>query len=122
MDYQARLESACSFCYRGFESHPLRQSSLKLRLADQIQKRVRYEMWYVYVLRSSKDHNLYIGSTNDVNRRLREHNSGKVVSTKYRMPFNLEAYFAVKDQIRAIGFEQYLKSGSGRVFLQKRIL
>ncbi len=35
MDYQARLESVCSFCYRGFESHPLRQTRQKLRLENQ---------------------------------------------------------------------------------------
>ncbi len=79
-------------------------------------------MWYVYVLRSSRDNNLYVGSTNDISRRLSEHNSGKVDSTKNRTPFSLEAYFAVKDQSRAVELEQYFKTGSGRAFLQKRIL
>ncbi|MBI4303503.1 MAG: GIY-YIG nuclease family protein [Chloroflexi bacterium] len=79
-------------------------------------------MWYVYVLRSSRDNNLYIGSTNDIRRRLSEHNSGKVDSTKNRMPFSLEAYFAVRDQPKAVELEQYLKTGSGRAVLQKRIL
>jgi len=68
------------------------------------------------------DKNLYVGSTNDIARRLTEHNSGKVDSTKNRTPFSLEAYFAVKDKSRAIELEQYLKTGSGRAFLQKRIL
>jgi len=68
------------------------------------------------------DKNLYTGSTNDIARRLTEHNSGKVDSTKNRTPFSLEAYFAVKDKSRAIELERYLKSGSGRAFLQKRIL
>jgi len=66
--------------------------------------------------------NLYVGSTNDIARRLTEHNSGKVDSTKNRTPFNLEAYFAVKDKSTAIDLEKYLKTGSGRAFLQKRIL
>ncbi len=79
-------------------------------------------MWYVYILRSAVDTNLYVGSTNDIGRRLAEHNSGKVDSTKNRVPFNLEAYFAVKDQSKAIELEQYLKTGSGKALLHKRIL
>jgi putative endonuclease len=79
-------------------------------------------MWYVYILRSSRDNNLYIGSTNNIGRRLNEHNSGKVDSTKNRIPFSLEAYLAVKDKSRAIELEQYLKTGSGKALLQKRIL
>jgi putative endonuclease len=68
------------------------------------------------------DKNLYVGSTNNISRRLTEHNSGKVDSTKARVPFTLEAYIAVKDRARAIELEQYLKTGSGRALLQKRIL
>ena len=79
-------------------------------------------MWFVYILRSLKDNDLYIGSTNDVDRRLTEHNSGNVDSTKCRIPFTLEAYVAVKDKSKAIELEQYFKTGSGRAILQKRIL
>jgi len=79
-------------------------------------------MWYVYILRSTADKNLYVGSTNDINRRLAEHNSGKVDSTKNRVPLSLEAYIAVKNRAKAVELEQYLKTGSGRALLQKRIL
>jgi predicted GIY-YIG superfamily endonuclease len=79
-------------------------------------------MWYVYILRSVKDKDLYVGSTNNIRRRLNEHNSGKVDSTKRRIPFSLEAYIAVKDQAITIELEQYFKTGSGRALLQKRIL
>ena len=79
-------------------------------------------MWFVYILKSLEDHDLYIGSTNNVHRRLTEHNSGNVDSTKCRTPFTLEAYVAVKDKSKAIELEQYLKSGWGRAVLQKRIL
>ena len=79
-------------------------------------------MWYVYILRSIIDKNLYVGSTNNIRRRLAEHNSGKVDSTKRRIPFSLEAYIAVKDQAKAIELEQYFKTGSGRALLHKRIL
>ena len=77
-------------------------------------------MWYVYILKSVKDKNLYVGSSNNIRRRFADHNSGKVDSTKSRIPFTLEAYIAVKDKTRAI--EQYFKTGSGRALLQKRIL
>jgi predicted GIY-YIG superfamily endonuclease len=79
-------------------------------------------MWYVHILRSIIDKNLYVGSTNNIRRRLTEHNSGEVDSTKSRIPFSLEAYIAVKDQAKAIELEYYFKTGSGRVLLQKRIL
>ena len=60
-------------------------------------------MFYVYILKSKKDHQLYIGSTNDLRRRLKEHNSGDIFSTKPRRPFELiyyEAYVAEKDARR----------------------
>ena len=79
-------------------------------------------MWYVYILRSSADENLYIGSTDNIRRRITEHNSGEVDSKKSRTPFGLEAYIAVKDKTKAIELEQYFKTGSGRALLKKRIL
>jgi putative endonuclease len=57
-------------------------------------------MFYVYVLKSIKDDKCYIGSTNDLKRRLKEHNQGLVISTKPRKPFKLiyyEAYLSEKD-------------------------
>ena len=79
-------------------------------------------MWFVYVLRSQRDKDLYIGSTNDIQRRLAEHNSGMVESTRPRLPFDLEAYVAVRDKARAVELEQYFKTGSGKAVLLKRIL
>jgi putative endonuclease len=57
-------------------------------------------MFYLYILKSRKDNKLYIGSTSDLRRRLLEHNTGKVLSTKGRRPFELryyEAYFNEND-------------------------
>ena len=45
----------------------------------------------VYILISNKDQNRYIGSTNDINRRIWEHNKGLVPSTKRRRPLKLYA-------------------------------
>jgi putative endonuclease len=46
-------------------------------------------MFYVYILHSEKDNNLYTGYTNDIKRRLSQHNYGEVNSTKYRRPLKL---------------------------------
>ena len=57
-------------------------------------------MYYLYILKSAKDGLLYIGSTNDLRRRLSEHNTGKARSTKSRIPFELryyEAFFSNND-------------------------
>ncbi len=57
-------------------------------------------MFFVYILQSLKDKNLYIGSTNDIERRLEKHNSGKNLATKSRTPFKLiyyEAHTSEKD-------------------------
>jgi len=57
-------------------------------------------MFYVYILKSEKDGNLYIGSTNDLKRRFLEHNKGSCESTKNRKPFKLvyyESYAIEKD-------------------------
>lgn len=53
-------------------------------------------MFYVYVLKSGKDGNAYIGSTNDLQKRLSEHNGAKVASTRSRVPFELVYYEAYK--------------------------
>jgi predicted GIY-YIG superfamily endonuclease len=79
-------------------------------------------MWYVYILRSLKDDKLYIGSTDDIQRRFGEHNKARVISTKSRTPFALLPYIAVEKRDTAINLEKYLKTGSGRAFLNKRIL
>jgi len=75
-----------------------------------------------YVLRSRKDKELYIGSTNNLKKRLEEHNSGKVPATKPRMPFQLlyyESYLAEQD---ARERESKLKlRGQARAHLLKRL-
>jgi len=77
--------------------------------------------YYTYVLRSLKDRNLYIGWTNDLKSRVREHNSSKVVATKSRIPFKLLYYEACLDKNRAIKREKQLKTGFGRAYLKRRI-
>ena len=79
-------------------------------------------MWFVYILKSLKDGDLYVGSTNNLRRRLADHNSGEVDSTRHRAPFTMKAYIAVRDEAKAIELEKYFKTGSGKSILCKRIL
>jgi putative endonuclease len=67
-------------------------------------------MYYVYILKSEKDGNLYIGKTNDVNRRLAEHNSGHTPSLKSRIPLVLlETISCVSEQEARVLEKEYKK-------------
>ena len=79
-------------------------------------------MFYVYVLKSKKDNKLYIGYTNNLNRRIQEHNKGRTFSTAYRGAFSLVYYESYKSQKDATAREKQLKkfkSAYGQ--LKKRI-
>ncbi|MDO8514062.1 MAG: GIY-YIG nuclease family protein [bacterium] len=79
-------------------------------------------MFYVYVLKSEKDGKLYIGHSNDLKRRLAEHNDGKSMSTKVRKPFKLVYYEAYASSSDAKYREHQLKRFSGATtHLRKRI-
>ena len=79
-------------------------------------------MWFVYVLLNKNETFRYIGSTNNLSRRLEQHNKGKVQSTKSFHPFKIEAYIAVQSELQARKLEKYFKTGSGKAILNKRIL
>ena len=79
------------------------------------------EMYYVYVLRSKNDSKLYIGYTNDLKKRFKLHNDGKVVATKHRKPFELIYYEASFDKSDALTREKYLKTTYGHRYIHKRI-
>jgi putative endonuclease len=77
--------------------------------------------YYTYVLRSTRDRELYIGWTNNLKSRLKEHNSGNVKATRSRVPFKLIYYEACLDRDGAIKREKQLKSGFGRGYLKRRL-
>jgi putative endonuclease len=58
----------------------------------------------------------YVGLTDDLGSRLKQHNSGSVPSTSNARPGRIKATVAFTDSRRAAAFERYLESGSGRVF------
>ena len=76
-------------------------------------------MWYVYFLKLSND-DIYVGSTNDLRRRVKSHNDGGVVSTKAHLPVVLKSYIAVETGALARALERYFKSGSGKAIAKKR--
>ena len=78
-------------------------------------------MYYVYLLISEKDGNFYTGSTADLKRRFKEHNSGLVNSTKNRLPLKLIYYEACLNETDARNRERYLKSGMGKKYLRNRL-
>lgn len=76
----------------------------------------------MYVLQSLKDADLYTGSTNDLKRRLKEHNAGEVQSTKSRTPFRVIYYEAYLSEDDARNREQQLKlRGQALIHLKNRI-
>ena len=79
-------------------------------------------MFCVYVLKNLKDDNLYFGSTNDLRRRLSDHNAGKVPSTKARRPLELRYYEAYFKENEARHREASLKKdGRALAQLKRRI-
>jgi len=78
-------------------------------------------MYYVYVLQSKKDNNIYIGYSEDLKRRFTEHNLGKVKSTRHRIPFELVYYEAYKNKKNATKREYFLKTHQQRDLLKERI-
>ena len=76
-------------------------------------------MWYVYFLRLENGH-IYVGSTNDLRRRVASHQAGQVVSTRPHLPATLLTYIAVQSEQVARSLETYFKSGSGKAFASKR--
>ena len=78
-------------------------------------------MFYVYILKCS-DNKTYVGCTDNLDGRLKRHQSGWVPATKSRLPVELSTYLVFQDKYQAFSFEKYLKSGSGRAFLKKRLV
>ncbi len=77
--------------------------------------------YYTYVLKSKKDGKLYTGFTNDLRKRLSEHNSGKSIYTKGRGPFFVIYYEACLLKEKAMSRELYLKTGMGKRYLKNRL-
>jgi len=78
-------------------------------------------MFYVYVLESVNDSGFYIGCTKDLKHRIKEHNAGRIKSTKNRLPMKLIYYEASLDRSDAFRREKYLKTTYGRRYVKNRL-
>jgi len=77
---------------------------------------------YVYILQSESDpQRYYTGFTEDPDARLKAHNSGQVPHTSKYKPWRIKTAIAFTDRAKALSFEKYLKSPSGRAFAKKRL-
>jgi putative endonuclease len=66
-------------------------------------------MWFVYMICSLKKPWYYVGSTNSLERRLLEHNSGKAKSTKSLAPYKLVYTKKFETERDAREYERLLK-------------
>ena len=78
-------------------------------------------MFYIYILQSGKDEHFYTGYTDDLQKRVKEHNDGKVISTKNRLPLKLVYYEACPNQQDATHREKYLKTAWGKRYIKSRL-
>jgi putative endonuclease len=74
-------------------------------------------MFFVYVLRSARDGRLYKGYCEDIEKRLAAHNGGRVRSTRGYRPWKVVYREKFATEAEAVARERFLKSGSGREYL-----
>ena len=78
--------------------------------------------YYVYILQSENDPDkFYTGLTDDLENRLKAHNQGKCKYTFKYIPWNIKTSIAFANKQKALDFEKYLKTSSGRAFAKKRL-
>lgn len=80
------------------------------------------KFYYVYILKSQKDTNrFYIGFTENLESRLKNHNQGQDPHTSKYKPWRIKTAIAFTNRKKTLDFEAYLKSPSGRAFSKKRL-
>ena len=75
-------------------------------------------MYYVYALKSETRNYIYVGMTNNLERRVSEHQLGYNKTTKPYRPFRLIYQESLETRQEARNKEKYLKGGSGKKFLK----
>lgn len=79
-------------------------------------------MYYCYILKSQIDESHYIGSTQDLKKRLEKHSNKEVTYSSSKAPFELVWYGSFRTKGLALAFERYLKSSSGFAFRNKHLI
>ena len=78
--------------------------------------------YYVYILQSEREPSrFYNGFTENLKSRLKHHNYGQNPHTAKHKPWRIKTAIAFTDRQKALDFERYLKTSSGRVFAKKRL-
>ncbi len=78
-------------------------------------------MYYVYILRL-RNGTFYTGYSENLKRRMSDHQEGSVPQTKNIRPLKLAFYSAFESKKKALDFEKYLKTFSGFAFRNKRLI
>lgn len=76
-------------------------------------------MYYVYILQSLKTKEFYKGFTDNFDRRLKQHELGKVEFTKNKLPLRIVHVEICKTRKEARKLEKYFKSGYGREVIKE---
>jgi len=79
--------------------------------------------YFVYILKSERDSKFYTGMTNNLGKRIKEHNKehSLTTSTRNRGPFKLIYFEKLENRIKAREREKYFKSGSGREYIKRKL-
>jgi putative endonuclease len=114
----------------GFDScswHHFAKASWCEALEDQevvlhsFMRRRTFMHYYVYILKLSNG-DYYVGKTNNLNRRIKEHYSGQVKTTRMFFPKSVETVIRFSNKELAFRFEKYLKTGSGIAFRKRHLV
>ena len=77
-------------------------------------------IYYVYILIDTETElHHYVGFTQNLSERLAKHNAGEVPHTSKFKPWRIQTAVAFDSKEKAVAFEDYLKSGSGREFAKR---
>jgi putative endonuclease len=79
-------------------------------------------MFIVYAISSISRNYIYVGLTDNIERRLSEHNNGYNKTTKPYTPFRLIVTESFPTRIEARAREKYLKSGIGKEYLKNKLI
>ncbi len=79
-------------------------------------------MFYTYVLKSRNKNYIYVGISNNLERRVREHNLGRETTTRAYKPFDLVHSEKFETRLEARSRAKYLKSGCGKEWIKKKFI
>ena len=106
--------------YEASCGRPHKASSKGEVVSSEVLTKEDLQMFYVYLIKSIPyPEQKYIGQTDDLKKRLTQHNAGYSIHTAKYKPWELVNYFAFSSKDAALEFEQYLKTGSGYAFAKK---